>query len=183
MKIYYQIKFLDYWHISSGKSGGALYDVLVLKDKNKLPFIPGRSIKGLVRDNAYQLGLLELNSRNEKFKNDDLRKCLGEAEVKGECYFSNLELNEKEKNSLISQKLQNFLYDRLTFTALDKNRVAKDDTLREFEVVIPLILEGYVEVCEECKEDIKKLLKMIKRLGLNRRRGLGRCEIIIKDEK
>ena len=180
MKIEYEIKFLDYWHISSGKSGGALYDVLVLKDKNKLPFIPGKTIKGLIRDNAYQLGLLNIENT---FKDSNLEKCLGKAELRGECYFSNVELNEKEKNSIISNNLQNFLYDRLTFTALDENRVAKDDTLRDFEVVIPIILHGYIEVCEECKEEIKRLLKMIKRLGLNRRRGLGRCEIIIKDEK
>ena len=181
MKIEYEIKFLDYWHISSGKSGGALYDVLVLKDKNKLPFIPGKTIKGLIRDNAYQLGLLDIDK--DEFKNSDLEKCLGKAEVRGECYFSNVELDEKEKKSIISNNLQNFLYDRLTFTSLDENRVAKDDTLREFEVVVPISLTGYIDVCESSKEEIKRVLKMIKRLGLDRRRGLGRCEIIIKDEK
>jgi len=183
MKIEYKIKFLDYWHISSGKSGGALYDALVLKDKDKLPYIPGKSIKGLVRDNIHLLGLLTISDDKEEFNDKNLEKCLGNAQTAGECYFSNLYLNEKEKNSILSNNLQNFLYDRVTFTSLDKNRVAKDDTLREFEVVIPLTLEGYVEVCEECKENIKKVLKMIKRAGLDRRRGFGRCEIIIKDEK
>jgi len=183
MRIEYKIKFLDYWHISSGKSGGALYDMLVLKDKNKLPYIPGRTIKGLVRDNAFQLGLLTINDDKEEFNDKDLEKCLGNDKVAGECYFSNLYLDEKEKNSIVSNNLQNFLYDRLTFTALNEKKVAKDDSLREFEVVIPISLEGYVDVCEECKEKIKNLLKMIKRAGLDRRRGLGRCEIIIKDEK
>ena len=179
MKIEYKIKFLDYWHISSGKSGGALYDALVLKDENKLPFIPGRTIKGLVRDNAFQLGYLD---EKEKFIDLDLKKCLGDELDAGECYFSNLYLNENEQNSIISNGLQEFLYERLTFTAL-KNRVAKDDSLREFEVVVPIELEGYIEVCEDCEEKIKRLLKMIKRLGIDRRRGLGRCEIIIKDKK
>ena len=179
MKIEYKIKFLDCWHISSGKSGGALYDALVLKDENKLPFIPGRTIKGLVRDNAFQLGYLD---EKEKFIDLDLKKCLGDELDAGECYFSNLYLNENEQNSIISNGLQEFLYERLTFTAL-KNRVAKDDSLREFEVVVPIELEGYIEVCEDCEEKIKRLLKMIKRLGIDRRRGLGRCEIIIKDKK
>ena len=181
MKIEYKIKFLDYWHISSGKSGGALYDALVLKDENKLPYIPGRTIKGLIRDNAFWLGWLEVGEK-DRFIDNDLKRCLGDEE-EGECYFSNLYLNENEQKSIISNSLQEFLYDRLTFTALDKNRVAKDDSLRDFEVVVPVELEGYVEVCENCEEKIKKLLKMIKRLGLDRRRGLGRCEIIIKDKK
>ena len=182
MKIEYKIKFLDYWHISSGKSGGALYDALVLKDENRLPFIPGRTIKGLLRDNAFQLGWLQIGEK-DIFIDNELKKCLGDESKVAECYFSNLYLNENEQKSIISNNLEEFLYDRLTFTALDKNRVAKDDTLREFEVVVPVELEGYVEVCEECREKIEKLLKMIKRLGLDRRRGFGRCEIIIKDKK
>lgn len=173
---------MDYWHISSGKSGGALYDALVLKDENKLPYIPGRTIKGLIRDNAFQLGWLEIG-KTENFIDKDLQKCLGTADIAGECYFSNLSLNENEQKSIVSNNLQEFLYERLAFTALDKNRVAKDDTLREFEVVVPVELEGFVEVCESCEEKIKKLLKMIKRLGVDRRRGFGRCEIIIKDKK
>ena len=50
MDINYEIHFHSYWHCSSGLSAGADIDTLVLKNADNLPYVPGRTMKGLVRD-------------------------------------------------------------------------------------------------------------------------------------
>ena len=45
----YQIQFHSYWHCGSGLAAGAGVDALVVKDANGLPFVPGKTIKGLLR--------------------------------------------------------------------------------------------------------------------------------------
>ena len=55
MNIRYQIELHTWWHCGSGQSAGADVDALVIKDKNGMPFIPGKTIKGLLRDAAEEL--------------------------------------------------------------------------------------------------------------------------------
>ncbi len=43
-----KIEFFSPWHCGSGPSAGADADSLVIKDINGLPFIPGKTIKGLI---------------------------------------------------------------------------------------------------------------------------------------
>lgn len=43
--ITYSIEFLGHWHCGSGLAAGAL----VVKDAQGPPFVPGRTVKGLVR--------------------------------------------------------------------------------------------------------------------------------------
>lgn len=40
----------SYWHIGSGEEGGSYADALVLKNAAGLPYVPGKSLKGLYRD-------------------------------------------------------------------------------------------------------------------------------------
>lgn len=42
-----KIEFFSPWHCGSGLSAGADADSLVIKDTNGLPYIPGKTIKGL----------------------------------------------------------------------------------------------------------------------------------------
>ena len=52
MDIKYLIKFYNEWHCGSGLAAGADVDLLVIKDKNGLPFVPGKTMKGLMREAA-----------------------------------------------------------------------------------------------------------------------------------
>ena len=45
-----KIEFFSPWHCGSGLSAGADADSLVIKDTNGLPYIPGKTIKGLIRE-------------------------------------------------------------------------------------------------------------------------------------
>ena len=48
--IKYKITFLTDWHCGSGLAAGADVDALVVKDKERLPYVPGKTMKGLVRE-------------------------------------------------------------------------------------------------------------------------------------
>ena len=171
MTVKYTITFLDYWHIGSGLSAGAKLDSSVLKDSDKLPFIGGKTIKGLVREMAE---LLE--------DEDFTTRCFGsEGVAMGECYFSNATLNKAEKKQIASNKLQDQLYEEIASTQIDASGMAVDGSLREMEVTIPVILQGDIDDVPEAYSDkISQVLRMVKRMGLNRNRGLGRCDISVE---
>jgi len=161
MILKYKLTFLDYWHLSSGLSAGAKFDSSVVKDDDGVAYASGKTIKGLVRE------MLEL------FEDD--------IEFLHRCYFSNATLDKAIKDEIVANKLQDNLYDVIASTQL-KDGIAVDDSLREIEVVIPLTLEGEVLdiESEDNFEKLKKSLLMIKRMGLNRNRGLGRCRFEVE---
>ena len=55
--IKYEIEFFSNWHCGSGLAAGADVDALVIKDNNGLPYVPGRTMKGLLRDAATNLSV------------------------------------------------------------------------------------------------------------------------------
>ena len=50
MDIKYTITMHSYWHCGSGLAAGSDVDALVVKDSNGLPFVPGKTMKGLVKE-------------------------------------------------------------------------------------------------------------------------------------
>ena len=170
MTLHYTIKFLDYWHLSSGLSAGAKLDSLVVKDNDGIAFVPGKTLKGMAREMAELLD-------NEAF----VKTCFGAEGVEmGECYFSNATVKKEVHDQIVSNKLQDNLYDEIASTKIE-NGMAVDNSLREIEVVVPLTLYGEVaDVPSEHKEQMIDALKMVKRMGLNRNRGLGRCSVTVE---
>jgi len=170
MRIEYTINFLEYWHIGSGMGAGAVADAVVLKDERGLPYVPGKTIKGLVREFA-------CNSEDEKFVDGCLGKGGEILEIRP-TYFSNAELVEGEK--IADQGLQSFLFEKMAFTALDERGLALDGSLRSIEFVIPMKLRGFVECEDRYVGSMKKYLASIKRMGLSRNRGFGRCHVKVE---
>ena len=208
MNIHYRIDFFSDWHCGSGLSAGVDLDALVVKDKNELPFIPGKTIKGLVREAVEELARLSENvlvddgnvakenvqvseqEQADKLKKefDPIKKAFGffkkdnnnlEIEVeKGKCFFSNATIPHALANVVISEKTAKYFYRTISSTKINENGVAEEHSLRKIQVTIPCSLEGDIlHVPDEMVETLKEGLKFIKRLGLNRNRGLGRCRI------
>ena len=63
----YKVTFLDYWHLSSGLSAGAKLDSTVTRDENGLPYIPGKTIKGLIKEQSNNNKFLEICFGEEAF--------------------------------------------------------------------------------------------------------------------
>lgn len=189
MTLTYEIKFFDYWHLSSGLSAGTKLDSTVVKDSDSLPYVPGKTIKGLAREMALNF---DCNFIDSCFGSttDKKDKCFDtdKKQLGGKCYFSNATLKEETKKQIIDNNLQNNLYDVIASTKIGKKDtkneiegIAVDNSLREIEVVVPLILFGEIQnIPNEFENEIKQSLKLIKRMGLNRNRGLGRCQFIVE---
>ena len=177
MEIKYKIQFYTDWHCGSGLAAGADVDALVVKDKDGLPFVPGKTIKGLVREAMVEMGNAEDSLIDDVFgyfKDKDNME-------KSETFFKNAELSETEKRAIITNKVSKYLYRNIASTAIDENGIAKEHSLRKMEVVVPCELEGEIlNVSEDLVSQIKRALKYIKRLGQNRNRGLGRCTITLE---
>lgn len=184
--ITYTIQFFSFWHCGSGLAAGADVDALVVKDENGLPFVPGKTIKGLVRESIELICQLY----PEKVNEDLIQKAFGffdnkDKKINGSLFFTNAELPEAEKVSIIKNDMAEFLYDSISSTAIDDKGIAKDHSLRRQEVVVPCTLTGKIlHVDEDLEGALVESMDMIKHLGVNRNRGLGRCKItLVKEEK
>ena len=169
----YKIQFFSSWHCGSGLSAGADVDELVVKDKDGMPFVPGKTMKGLIREAVEDYMFLTGGD------NKDVDATFGSAaDVKGSAFFSNATLDEREQEAIVSNSAQRYLYNKVTTTAIDDNGIAKEHSLHSIETVVPCTLKGFVaDVPENMVEIIGESLGLIKRIGLKRNRGLGRCNI------
>lgn len=180
MNIQYTITFHSYWHCGSGLAAGADVDALVIRDRDNLPFIPGKTIKGLVREAVNEL--LALEGKEEA--DDAYLELFGWENQKGDesghtasAFFSNATLTEAE--AIKANSLQEFLYESIAQTAIDPiTGTAKEHSLRKTQVVVPCELKGYINnVPAELEVTVLNALKYIKCMGVGRNRGLGRCSI------
>lgn len=184
MKIKYKLIFHSLWHCGSGESKGADIDALVIKDENGLPYVPGKTIKGLIKDGMQEL----VNVNSEQVKQEDIWQIFGKEAVKnegviGKCFFRNASLPEEISEYLINagNVLQKQLYTKLTTTAIDgQTGVAKDHSLRSMEAAVPMELFGEIlDVPEHLSSHLEQAMQMVKGLGVGRNRGLGRCTFMI----
>jgi CRISPR/Cas system CSM-associated protein Csm3 (group 7 of RAMP superfamily) len=193
-EILYKVEFLSFWHVGSGLSGGTYAQALVNKDDNQLPKIPGRTIKGLLSEAANNIKEF---SNNKIVKSDFIKKVFGEQPKDNkthdsknktgmaDTFFTNMCLSHSMANELIKDKLQMSLYQTISSTKIDKFGTAETNSLRQMEVTIPLTLFGKIYDFPNDKESLEQLtacFNMVKEMGVNRNRGLGRCIFsIIKD--
>ncbi|RMH63951.1 MAG: CRISPR-associated protein [Calditrichaeota bacterium] len=186
-EIVYKIEIFEDWHAGSGLSAGADVDLLVIKDADNFPFIPGKTLKGLLKNGAMDLadaGVLDYESIHGLFGEDaqasDNRREEHHSR-QGKFYFSNAELTRNVK-----QKLRNkthILYRKISSTAIEQEGQAREKSLRRIEMAVPLVLFAKIDHVEnkEQLEILEKCMKMVKRLGSWRNRGYGRCAFSIVD--
>lgn len=187
MELTYKITFLSDWHCGSGLSGGAEADATVIKDDRNLPYIAGKTIKGLLKEALEEIYEIKLDAKDRicinellgyEIKDEDTQKVV---ETKsGIAFFSNATLSNNERED-IAPALSDFLYRNIASTQIKTNGTAKENSLRIMEVCIPITLEGKITgiSSEQQTELLKKALKWIRHVGVNRNRGLGRCKFEI----
>lgn len=195
MNIDYKVEIHSYWSCGSGLAAGADVDSLVIRDKNGMPYIPGKTIKGLLRDAMEEYLSLtgQIDICKEGFaklfgyiagemisENSKLEMC------KSDAYFTNAELDETEYNAIVSNKLCEYMFKSVSSTEIKKDGIAKDHSLRKIEVVVPCTLYGRItDIPEGMSDKIENAMGMIKCLGSSRSRGLGRCTFMVnrKEQK
>ena len=181
MNIEYTIEFFSNWHCGSGLTAGADVDALVVKDGRGLPYVPGRTIKGLLREAAETLGSFEpelLKHLDAIFgiSGDDDKKKDDKPRI-GEAFFKNATLVDGD--TIVKGGLTAYLYQTFSSTAIDESTgIAAEHSLRRIETVVPCTLKGSIlNVPEGGDALLKDAMKMVKRMGTGRNRGYGRCTI------
>ncbi|NCS63300.1 MAG: hypothetical protein CO158_00750 [Piscirickettsiaceae bacterium CG_4_9_14_3_um_filter_43_564] len=195
-------EFLTYWHIGTGRGSGQNLDALVEKDAHGLPYVPGKTIKGLFRDAFYKMDhwqstqytdfLFGARTAEDKHTRDET--------TPGRLRFSNLNLIERDyliqhdnQDDKYEGKLIPHLFQTQASTAIDeKTGSAKEKSLRMIEVVVPANLEGDIEYLPSIHDkeqpvsldDLTKLLEqaasLITHIGANKNRGMGRVRLEVK---
>lgn len=177
MDLKYRITFYTNWHCSSGLTSGMDCDTIVAKDKDGLPFVPGKTIKGLLREASNEVIKFKLKDLDSTALDRIFGKPADTTDNMGEAFFSNAELPESEKNVLRKSLLKNYLFASHAFTKIDKDGIAEDNTLRKMQSVVPCVLEGEIlNISDSSRPLIEDALRYTKRLGLDRNRGFGRCD-------
>jgi CRISPR/Cas system CSM-associated protein Csm3 (group 7 of RAMP superfamily) len=177
----------SYWHIGSGYGRGADVDAEVLK-KDGLPFIPGRTLKGLLREG------LQVAEDAKIVKDGTVKKLFGAPAEKGNpdgstpgiLQFSDAEIPADESKwfkSKDGREAAKYLYDTFGSTAINADGTAKEHSLRIIELTVPMTLEARVSSSSHDKEVWGLLAEgftFVRGLGSHRNRGLGRCTIAWK---
>lgn len=179
MEINYKIIFFSDWHCGSGLAKGSDVDALTVKDKDGLPYVPGKTVKGLLREALESIAEYSGNNCSQSINElfgffDDKDK-----HQKGSLFFSNAVIPDGDRKGMLENGWVKFLYGRRANTAIEGG-TAKRTSLRASEVCMPCTLEGKIlDLPSEMKPAIENGMRFIKRLGVGRNRGLGRCKFEI----
>jgi hypothetical protein len=189
-----KIELLEYWHAGGGRGGGSVLDAVVHRDSLGLPVVPGRHLKGLLRDAAERAeawgwqgcsGLAEclFGSRTENL-------AAGALPVSGCLRIGDARLPADLAawlGSEAGEPLRPRLFHSLYALAVEHGTgTAKDRSLRGYEVVIPLQLEAGISVVpgttppQDWQATLERLLPLVDAVGAHRSRGLGRAVLTME---
>lgn len=201
MQINLEFNIQSYWHIGTGQEGGAYADALTLKDEQKLPYLPGKSIKGLLRDAFYKAK--DNNWFTGQLENNDnlIDLLFGQENPEGTnkqglLQISSARLSEDEITFLAKNKQAKSMLYKITYaTAIEpKTGVAKDTSLRSTEVTIPMTLTASIslntahpaykivgnQLNDQFSNWLDLALSLITEIGAKRHRGLGKTIVTAK---
>lgn len=195
MKIDYEIQLYSYWCSSTGSAEKDADSIPVLDDQ-ELALMPGKSVKGLLRAACRQLDKAPEDSRYDfKSKHNKLNyqtvfgteSTLTDSTLtEGLVNVPSAVLSDPLKSLLNDDRdLKQDLFQTVRSTAMTKKNVAKEKSLRSIQCVIPLSLYGQISIGEGPDDLTAELVReyllagftLIRKLGLGRHRGFGRCQV------
>lgn len=187
-----EIELRSFWRIGSGRGQGALHDATILRDRDGLPYIPGRSLRGLLRDAFAKLeawGHLTDGLSAELFgtegaaalsaENGETRS--GMVAVSNAVLSSHIRKHLLDGNS-VAGALREALSRTVYATAIEEETgSAKDHSLRTDEVAVPMKLYAEIELSEDLTpEKVDQVtakcglaISLITGIGARRNRGFG----------
>ncbi|HIJ96599.1 MAG TPA: hypothetical protein HPP94_12845 [Desulfuromonadales bacterium] len=185
-----KVKFTihSYWHAGSGSGEGSNLDALVVKSPAGLPYLPGRTVKGLLRE------AVQVAEDCRQVAEGITEKLFGTTPTNppqttrfgtlpGSLAFESATLgNEMEEwAGEEANRLQLCgLYAQLASTKIESTGIASDKSLRKIEVAVPLQLTATVSTSEEGDEWLQALITaapLLRSLGAHRSRGMGRATV------
>ncbi|MGL4848353.1 MAG: RAMP superfamily CRISPR-associated protein [Clostridium sp.] len=187
-----KIEFKSEAILGSGKSTPGYIDFDIVYDEYGLPYLKGKTFKGKLREEGENISRLLKEEYPKELVNNlfGYKKDGGESKI----YFSDFTVGENLKNviknevlngNIDSKEVLEAMTNVRNFTAIDKEGVAKDGSLRKIRVLKKgLVLNGKIEVDKELTEKEEELIRLalgtLKHIGLMGNRGKGEIECSIK---
>jgi CRISPR-associated protein Csx10 len=197
----------SWWHTGTGLGLTAHLDASVMRDHHGLALLPGKAVKGLVREALHLAGELGRIPSDAAIwfcgtgladppQDDKAVRSQRFATCEGNASFDNAELPPawKELAATEAGRVQLAgLFQGVHATAIDADGQAKDGTLRANEVAAPMVLEAMVTVSGsplwenqpewqgwDWRKVLETALPLIRGLGGHRARGLGRVRVTLE---
>lgn len=187
MRLLATIEMLSYWHAGTGLGLGVVADVATLKNDGQLPYLPGKTIKGLFKE-AFNIleetGNIPPNTTQKLFGAKTSSEDSNGTADAGCTFFSNGNISPELTTELREHPQEReCLYETIAQTRLNEQGVAIDKSLRTIEVCLPVTMFSLITSDnqeEHFEEYFVKAARLIRCLGSHRNRGLGRCRINIR---
>ncbi len=201
--------FHSWWRVGSGAGRMGVLDELVARSPDGLPWIAGKTLKGLVREALYELAdfgqikddipeLICGSAPQDKLDDENEDNFTANRKrfstKKGHVRFGSAEMPKEWRDWASSKKNENSpiidaLFDKRNMGAIE-NGVAKDNSLRSVEVTAPMVLEAKIQIisqeditqdrADEISEALVNCAPLIRRIGRGRTRGFGRVSVKIE---
>lgn len=196
-----EVRFLDYWHIGTGRGGGPGLDARVRRTPAGLPLVPGRTIKGALRaamvrgiawgwvddrvEAWFGTALADSGEADRALEEARFRTQAGAVRVASARLGADHDTQESWELAARGEgrvDLLPGLFAELHQTALEDG-VAKGESLRTTEVAVPMTLWAEIEGPADALEDLATVLSLVPAFGSGKRRGLGRVALTLHEER
>ncbi|MDS4031991.1 MAG: RAMP superfamily CRISPR-associated protein [Candidatus Contendobacter sp.] len=189
-----KIDIQSYWHPGTGRGSGFHLDAVTHTGPDGLPRLPGRTLKGLLRDavhRAEQWGWPKVPAGSTEALFGPIGRD-GQPTHPGLLRISDATLPDEVATYLATddgKPLVSGLYREHFSTAIDATTgVATSRSLRGMQVVVPLTLEALiaeipgVAAVPDWPIRIEAILPLVTAVGAQRNRGFGRAHLSWKKE-
>lgn len=188
----YQLKIdiQSYWHPGTGSGRGSDVDAVTHRDRDGLPLLPGKTLKGILRDAVARWEQFTKTS-NAPSLAEQLFGAGADADEKwsGSVRVSDAVLADDIRYYLLEDKnLVTGLYRSIHATAIEHDTgTAVNKSLRGIEVIVPLTLYATLDEVPNAPhkvanwyKSIEQSLGLIQAVGAHRTRGLGRAVVTLE---
>lgn len=189
-----EIDILELWQAGSGRGEGSFLDSVPVLDADGLPYLPGRTLKGLLRDAVRALTsfggcttdmeelLFGTRGDSDRYTTKPGALRVGDARLPHAVreHLCEIPAEERERRARAQQK-ESLFHDAFQ-TAIDEAAgVARNRSLRSIRLAVPMLIEAELTetaaLSEKQREALCAALPLIDAVGSGRARGLGRCTV------
>ncbi|GDX83847.1 hypothetical protein LBMAG42_56580 [Deltaproteobacteria bacterium] len=198
--LFLHFQMLGFWHPGTGRGAGPGADALANRTASGLPYLPGKTVKGLLRDAAMTAQALG------GLTDPDVCKAFGSAygaagagardearfaSVPGALRFGSAHVGATRQEVVAWETWANDagnapgraqMFRSFASTRIDSETgVAEHGSLRTIEVVVPLTLIAEIATsdAELARRVLAASVSHVFAVGAHRTRGLGRCVVTV----
>jgi CRISPR/Cas system CSM-associated protein Csm3 (group 7 of RAMP superfamily) len=180
MKYKLKIKLLSDMCCATGGGNGSYIDTFSSFDNEGYPIIPGKRMKGVLRECA------ELLVKGKKYTNDDISTLFGGDNGKnGLIRVSNATVTNRTSTGNTPAEVRDSFTSLRSRTKINKEGIAENHSLRTIQTVNKGT-EFFAEIdvnSDNCGDMLSDCVKIMRHIGLNQTRGLGEIQCTLEEIK